>query len=153
MLYDYVYPSNKVGRMYIAGNYVESPTYLFENRTGDTAVNLIACPDVEMGEASATIANVQNAVAKLGTSPAYVILNGNVHYVQYNDLTNLINVSVAYGAPLRPIADTTTTGRYPASRARETFFAAHARASSVATDVPPNFCINIRNVYTPQTNS
>ena len=49
------------------------------------------------------------------------------------------SVSVAYGSPFLPMAETTTTTEWPASRSRMMCRSTCLRASSVASEVPPNF--------------
>jgi hypothetical protein len=105
MLYDYTNPSKLSGRYYCAGNSIVSPEYLFENRNGDEAVNLIACPDIDFQGSGASLNNVANAVAGLGTSPAYILMNGNVNYISYDAdaLTNLIKAAATVSGGSHPV--------------------------------------------------
>ncbi len=77
--YAYTNPTAQSGRYYTVGDWVESEKYVFEDRSGDQAINLIACPDIKgMSTEAGRVAAAQSALAALGTSPAYVIVNGDV---------------------------------------------------------------------------
>ena len=105
MLYDYIWKDTNTSQFYLAGNYVESPEYLFEDRSGDRTVNLISCPDMDFQETDASLENVANAVAGLGTSPAYIIMNGNVNWISYDAaaLTNLIDAAATVSGSIHPV--------------------------------------------------
>ena len=105
-LMTYAYTSSGA-KYYAPGGWVESSEYLFENRTGDTAVNLITCPDIQaLSSDTSTITQAANAVAGLGTSPAYVILNGNAvgqTLNSGNDFTNLIRAAATVSGSIHPV--------------------------------------------------
>src|SRR5690554_1596749 len=59
------------------------------------------------------------------------------------------SVSVAYGSPARPMADTTATTCSPSASASRMRAVTFRRAAGVTTDVPPNFCTTMRTAPPP----
>jgi hypothetical protein len=105
--YSYTNPTNKTGRYYTAGDYVTSRKYVFEDRSGDTAVNLIACPDLKLlGSETARVTAAQKVVEGLGTSPAYVLVNGDAVAVTLNtvgDLTDFFKATSIVSGGIHPV--------------------------------------------------
>jgi hypothetical protein len=105
--YSYTNPTNKTGRYYTAGDYVTSRKYVFEDRSGDTAVNLIACPDLKLlGSETTRVTAAQKVVEGLGTSPAYVLVNGDAVAVTLNtvgDLTDFFKATSIVSGGIHPV--------------------------------------------------
>ena len=91
----YKHPNN-VGRYYVPGDWVESQTYVFEDRSADTALNIVACPDIKTnGTGSSMLDALEQSVAALGTSPAYILLNGDVVNNVLNSTSDYVNFFMA----------------------------------------------------------
>jgi 23S rRNA (pseudouridine1915-N3)-methyltransferase len=83
---DYEDATAKTHPHYAAGDYVESGYYVFEDRSSDKAVNMIVCPDIRIEESTKNSINqVKAVVDELGTSPAYVIMNGDAVNAHLNN--------------------------------------------------------------------
>ena len=106
-----------------------------------SSVIMPACPPVN---GTASIPSLYKAFAtttELMISPQHIKRSLEFLLVSLNLSSIRVNkVSVAYGCPFLPIADTTTIGVNPFSIASFTLIATCFRLSSVDTDVPPNFC-------------
>ena len=103
-----------------------------------------ACPPV-IGKASMFLLLISDDITtELIISPQHIKRSAaNLFSFIKFSLTKESKVSVAYGLPFLPIADTTTTGLYPLSIDSFTFAITFSLFSLVETDVPPNFCITI----------
>ncbi len=90
--YSYVNPSTQAGRYYSSGDYVVSKDFVFENKSADEAVNLIACTDMKVISSDTTMLTAaQKAVEGLGTSPTLVLVNGDVVSIALNSNSDLID--------------------------------------------------------------
>ncbi len=90
--YSYTNPSAQVGRYYSRGDYVVSKEYLFEDRSSDSAVNVVVCPDVVSSPATKNLDAAKQSASALGTSPTLYVVNGDSTLSAVNDSADIKNV-------------------------------------------------------------
>ncbi len=90
--YSYTNPSAQVGRYYSSGDYVVSKEYLFEDRSKDSAINIVACPNTVSSPATTNLDAAQKSASALGTSPTLYVFNGDTVLSAVNDTADLRNI-------------------------------------------------------------
>ena len=96
------------GKTYTTSDWVESQAYIFEDRSGDKAVNLFACSDILAltSDYATKLAWAQKTVQGFGTSPAYILLNGWAVGQTLNadrDVVNFFDAAAKVSGSIHPV--------------------------------------------------